>query len=103
MSAIASISAAAAASRYKRTTRQTMSQEKAKKAPLTQVEQRMAFYAKILKNGQLMLNEEEAAEWRRDLPVAIQGQHIILDRGELPVAMTLANVRRLKTLALKNA
>ena len=70
--------------------------------PLTQIEQRMAFYAKILKNGQLMLSEEEAAEWRRDLPVAIQGQHIILDRGELPVAMTLANVRRLKTLALKN-
>jgi len=70
--------------------------------PLTQVEQRMAFYAKILKDGRLMLSEEEAAEWRRDLPAAIQGQHIILDRGELPVAMTLANVRRLKTLAIKN-
>ena len=70
--------------------------------PLTQVESRMAFYAKILKNGRLTLNEEEAEEWRRDLPAAIRGQHIILDRGELPVAMTLANVRRLKTLALKN-
>jgi len=70
--------------------------------PLTQVEQRMAFYAKILKDGRLTLNEEEAEEWRRDLPAAIRGQHIILDRGELPVAMTLANVRRLKTLALKN-
>ena len=70
--------------------------------PLTQVEQRMAFYAKILKDGQLMLSAEEAEEWRRDLPAAIRGQHIILDRGELPVAMTLANVRRLKTLAFKN-
>ena len=79
-----------------------MSQEKAKKAPLTQVETRMAFYAKILKEGQLMLNQEDAEEWRRDLPAAIRGQHIILDRGELPVAMTLANVRRLKTLAIKN-
>ena len=67
--------------------------------PLTQVESRMAFYAKILKDGQLMLSEEDAEEWRRDLPAAIRGQYIILDRGELPVAMTLANVRRLKTLA----
>ena len=74
----------------------------AAKAPLTQVEQRMAFYAKILKDGQLTLNEEDAAEWRRDLPAAIRGQHLLLDRGELPVVMTLANVRRLKTLALKN-
>ena len=79
-----------------------MSQEKAKRAPLTQVEQRMAFYAKILKDGQLTLSDEEAEEWRRDLPAAIHGQHSILDRGGLPVAMTLANVRRLKTLALKN-
>ena len=70
--------------------------------PLTQVEQRMAFYAGILKKGQLMLSEEEAAEWRRDLPAAIRGQHLLIDRGELPVAMSLANVRRLKTLALKN-
>ena len=102
MNASAPTSAAAVRSAYKLTTlkAQRMSQ---KATPLTQIEQRMAFYAKILKNGQLMLNEEEAAEWRRDLPVAIQGQHIILDRGELPVAMTLANVRRLKTLALKNA
>jgi hypothetical protein len=79
-----------------------MSQEKAKK-PLTQVEQRMAFYAKLLKDGQLTLSQEEGEEWRRDLPAAIRGQHLLLDRGELPVAMTLANVRRLKTLALKNA
>ena len=70
--------------------------------PLTQVESRMAFYAKILKSGRLTLNDEEAEEWRRDLPAAIRGQHIILDRGELPVAMTLANVRRLKTLAFSN-
>ena len=71
--------------------------------PLTQVEQRMASYVKILKDGQLLLNEEDAAEWRRDPPAAIRGQRIILDRGELPVPMTLANVRCLKTLALKNA
>ena len=80
-----------------------MSQEKAKRAPLTQVEQRMAFYAKLLKDGQLTLSDEDAEEWRRDLPAAIRAQHSILDRGGLPVAMTLANVRRLKTLALKNA
>lgn len=53
----------------------------------------MAFYAKILKDGQLTLNEEEAEEWRRDLPAAIRAQHLLLDRGELPVAMTLANVQ----------
>jgi len=76
-----------------------VSQEKAKKAPLTQVERRMAFYAKLLKDDQLMLSEEDAEEWRRDLPAAIRGQHLLLDRGELPVAMSLANVRRLKTLA----
>ena len=74
-----------------------MSQEKA--TPLTQVERRMAFYAKILKDGRLTLNEEDAEEWRRDLPAAIRAQHSILDRGGLPVVMTLANVRRLKTLA----
>lgn len=77
-----------------------MSQEKA--TPLTQVEQRMAFYAKILKSGRLTLNDEEAKEWRRDLPAAIRAQHLLLDNGELPVAMSLANVRRLKTLAIKN-
>jgi len=49
--------------------------------PLTQVEQRMAFHAKILKDGQLTLNEEGAAEWRRDLPAAIRGQHLLLDRA----------------------
>ena len=70
--------------------------------PLTQVEQRMAFYAGILKKGQLTLNQEDAEEWRRDLPAAIRAQHLLLDNGELPVAMTLANVRRLKTLAIKN-
>ena len=70
--------------------------------PLTQIEQRMAFYAKLLKDGRLTLNDAEAAEWRRDLPAAIRAQHLMLDNGELPVAMTLANVRRLKTLAIKN-
>ena len=45
--------------------------------PLTQVEQRMAFYAKILKDGRLTLNQEDAEEWRRDLPAAIRGQHLL--------------------------
>ena len=72
-----------------------------KATPLTQVEQRMAFYAKLLKDGRLTLNDAEAAEWRRDLPAAIRGQHIILDRGELPVVMSLANVRKLKKLGTR--
>ena len=69
---------------------------------LTMVETRMAFYAKLLKDGKLLLSEEDAEEWRSDLPAAIRGQHMLIDRGELPVTMSLANVRRLKTLALKN-
>ena len=69
---------------------------------LTMVETRMAFYAKIIQGGKLMLNEEDAKEWRRDLPAAIRAQHLLLDNGELPVVMSLANVRRLKTLAIKN-
>ena len=67
--------------------------------PLSQLEMRMAFYAKILKGDQLLLSEEEAAEWRRDLPAAVSAQHNILDRGGRPVTMSLPTVRRLKTQA----
>jgi hypothetical protein len=70
---------------------------------LNQIEQRMAFYAGLLKDGKLTLNDEDAEEWRKDLPMAIQGQYICLDRGDRPVKMSLANVRALKTLALSNA
>ena len=69
---------------------------------LSQIEQRMAFYAGYLKNGKLTLNDEDAEEWLRDLPKAIEGQYICLDRGDLPVKFTMANLRRLKTLAIKN-
>ena len=69
---------------------------------LSQIEQRMAFYAGYLKNGKLTLNDEDAEEWLRDLPKAIEGQYICLDRGDLPVKFTMDNLRRLKTLAIKN-
>lgn len=68
---------------------------------LSQVEQRMAFYAGYLKNGKLTLGDD-AEEWLRDLPKAIEGQYICLDRGDLPVKFTMDNLRRLKTLAIKN-
>ena len=69
---------------------------------LSQQEQCMAFYAKILDKGQLTLNHKEAEEWRRDLPMAVQAQYELIDRGGLPVPMTLANVRKLKTLDVSN-
>ena len=67
------------------------------------LEKRMAFYAKILDGDKLNMNDEEAEEWRRDLPKAIEAQYAAIDRGCLPVAMTLANMRRLKTLDVENA
>ena len=63
-------------------------------------EKRMAFYAKILDGDKLTLNDKEAEEWRRDLPKAIEAQYAAIDRGCLPIAMTLANVRRLSELSL---
>ena len=70
--------------------------------PLNMLELRMAFYAKILDGNKLILNEKEAREWRRDLPKAIEAQYAAIDQGCLPIAMTLANVRRLKTLNVSN-
>ena len=69
---------------------------------LNMIEQRMAFYAKLLNGNRLKLSPEDEREWRRDLPKAIEAQYTLLDRGELPVPMTLENVRRLKTLQMKN-
>ena len=69
---------------------------------LNMIEKRMAFYAKLLNGNRLKLSPEDEHEWRRDLPVAIETQYAELDRGELPVPMTLENVRRLKTLQMKN-
>jgi hypothetical protein len=66
------------------------------------LERRMAFYANILDGDQLKLSADEAAEWRRDLPRAIQAQYFLIDKGCLPVRMTLENVRRLKTLDVEN-
>ena len=64
---------------------------------LNMTERRMAFYARILSiDGELTLNEEDAKEWRRDLPDAIEAQHRLIDRGALPVVMSLENVRTLK-------
>ena len=69
---------------------------------LNMIEQSMAFYAKLLNGNRLKLSPEDEREWRRDLPEAIEAQYAELDRGELPVPMTLENVRRLKTLQMKN-
>ena len=63
--------------------------------PLNSTEKRMAFYANLLENGKLKLTDEEAEEWRSLLPLAIEAQYFILDKGGLPQKMTLQNVRRL--------
>ena len=63
---------------------------------LNSTEKRMAFYANLLQNGKLkQLTDDEAEEWRSLLPLAIEGQYFILDKGGLPQKMTLQNVRRL--------
>ena len=63
--------------------------------PLNSTEKRMSFYAGLLVNGKLKLTDEEAEEWRSLLPLAIEAQYFILDKGGLPQKMTLQNVRRL--------
>ena len=70
-------------------------QKKMSQKPLNSTEKRMSFYANLLEHGKLKLSDDEAEEWRRLLPMAIEGQYFILDKGELPVQMTLQNVRRL--------
>ena len=60
---------------------------------LSSTEKRLAFYASLLENGALKLSDEEAEEWKKLLPLAINGQHFIISRGGLPTTMTLRNVR----------
>ena len=62
----------------------------------------MAFYANILDGEVLKLSLAEAAEWRRDLPKAVEAQYFLIDKGCLPVLMNLSNVRKLKTLDVSN-
>ena len=78
------------ASKSKRHIQMKMSQK-----PLNSTEKRMAFYANLLENGKLKLTDEEAEEWRSLLPLAIEAQYFILDKGGLPQKMTLQNTRRL--------
>ena len=62
--------------------------------PLNSTEKRLGFYANLLKDGKLKLSDDEAEEWRRLLPIAIQGQHFLISHGHLPQKMTLQNVKR---------
>jgi len=64
------------------------------KKELSSTEKRLAFYAHLLENGRLKLSEEEAKEWKRLLPLAIEGQQYLIAHGELPQKMTLQNVRK---------
>ena len=89
-SAIASGNVDARAVKSKRHIRKKMSQK-----PLNSTEKRLGFYANLVQNGKLKLSDEEAEEWRSLLPLAIEAQYFLLDKGELPVQMTLNNVRRL--------
>ena len=73
-----------------------------RRLPLNMLEKRMAFYANILDGDRLKLSADEAAEWRQDLPSAIQAQHLLMDRGALPARRTLENVRKLKALGVEN-
>jgi hypothetical protein len=80
-----------AALRSKRRIRRMSQNQK----PLNSTEKRLAFYANLLQDGKLKLTDEEAEEWRRLLPLAIEAQHFLISMGELPVQMTIQNVRRL--------
>lgn len=97
MSVCANITAAVAASKYKRIIQRApkMISNPLEVKMLSTTEKRMAFYANILDGEQLTLNEKEAREWRRDLPKAMEAQYALIDRGALPVVMSLENVRKL--------
>ena len=43
-----------------------------RRLPLNMLEKMMAFYANILEGQVIKLSAAEAAEWRRDLPRAIE-------------------------------
>ena len=89
-----SISVVAVVLRYKHIIQRVQKMGQNQK-PLNSTEKRMAFYANLLENGKLKLTDEEAEEWRSLLPLAIEGQYFILDKGGLPQKMTLPTVRRL--------
>ena len=55
----------------------------------------MAWYAKLIRNNKLDLNERDAKEWLEKIQPAIEEQYKILDRGGLPVVLNLKNVRLL--------
>ena len=78
-----------------------MTRNPRKKKMLSMQETRMAFYAKLLDKGKLTLNHKDAEEWRRDLPHAIEVQYELIDRGHLPIQMTLENVRKLKRMCVE--
>ena len=63
--------------------------------PLNSTEKRLGFYANLIRDGKLILSDEEAEEWRSLLPLAIEAQYFILDKGGLPQKMSLPTVRRL--------
>ena len=85
----------AVVSKYKHIIQRAQRMSQKNQKPLNSTEKRMAFYANLLQNGKLKLTDEEAEEWRSLLPLAIEGQYFILDKGGLPQKMTLQNVRRL--------
>ena len=87
-----SISVVAVVLRYKHIIQRVQRMGQNQK-PLNSTEKRMAFYAHILEDGKLKLSEEEAEEWKRLLPIAIQGQHFLISHGQMPKKMTLQNVR----------
>ena len=78
-----------------------MKRNRSQKKMLNMQETRMAFYARLLDKGKLTLNHKDAEEWRRDLPHAIEVQYELIDRGHLPIQMTLENVRRLKRMCVQ--
>ena len=80
----------ARAVKSKRHIRKKMSQK-----PLNSTEKRLGFYANLIRDGKLILSDEEAEEWRSLLPLAIEAQYFILDKGGLPQKMSLPTVRRL--------
>ena len=88
-----SISVVAVVLRYKHIIQRVQKMGQNQK-PLNSTEKRMAFYANLLENGELKLSDEEAEEWRKLLPLAIEGQHFLISHGQLPQKMTLQNVRK---------
>ena len=55
----------------------------------------MAWYARLIRNNKLDLNEQDAKEWLEKIDTAIEEQYKILDRGGLPAVLNLKNVRLL--------